>query len=91
MSYYLAITTPTSLIVMYFYNVNSFPMLTIDTGFVINAYECLNRYFNPKMLLIDILYKGPCAAYAICNTTVEVCKLISGLFQSMYLIKQNQE
>lgn len=66
-------------------------MLTIDTGFVINAYECLNGCFNPKMLLIDILYKEPCAAYAICNTTVEVRKLISGLFQSMYLLKQNQE
>lgn len=91
MSHYLAITPPTSLIVTYFYNVNAFPMLTIDTGFVINAYECLNGCFNPKMLLIDILYKEPCAAYAICNTTVEVCKLISGLFQSMYLIKQNQE
>lgn len=91
MSLYLAITPPTGLIVMYFCNVNAFPMLTIDTGFVINAYECLNGCFNPKMLLIDILLKEPCAAYAICNTAVEVCILISGLFQSMYLIKQNQE
>jgi len=32
-------------------------MLTIDTGFVINTYECLNGCFNPKMLLIDILHK----------------------------------
>lgn len=91
MSHDLAIKTPASLNVLYFYNVNSFPMLTIDTDFVINAYECLNGCVNPKMLLIDISCKDPCAAYAICNTTVEVCKLISGLFQSMYLIKQNQE
>lgn len=66
-------------------------MLTIDTTFVINAYDCLTGCFNPKMLLIDILYKEPCAAYALCNATVELCKLISGLFQSVYLIKQNQE
>lgn len=91
MSRDLAIKTPASLNVLYFYNVNAFPMLTIDTHFVINAYECLNGCVNPKMLLIDILCKDPCAAYAICNTTVEVCKLISGLFQSMYLIKWNQE
>lgn len=51
----------------------------------------LNGCVNPKMLLIDILCKDPCAAHAICNTTVEVCKLISGQFQSIYLIKQNQE
>lgn len=91
MSHYLAIKTAASLNALYFYNVNAFPMLTIVTYFVINAYECLNGCVNPKMLLIDILCKDPCAAYAICNTTVEVCKLISGLFQSMYLMKQNQE
>lgn len=89
MSCYLAINTPASPNALYFYNVKAFPMLTID--FVINAYECLNGCVNPKMLLIDIFCKDPCAAYALCNTTVEVCTLISGLFQSMYLIKQNQE
>lgn len=53
MSRDLAIKTPASLNVLYFYNVNAFPMLTIDTHFVINAYECLNGCVNPKMLLID--------------------------------------
>lgn len=91
MSHYLAIKIQPSLNVLYFYNVNAFLMLTIDTNFVINASECLSGCVNPKMLLIDILRKDPCAVYAVCYTTVEVCKLISGLFQSMYLIKQNQE
>lgn len=91
MSHYLAIKRPASLNVLYFYNVNAFPTLTLDTDFIINAYECFNGCVNPKMLLTDILCKDPCAAYAICNTTAEVCKLSSGLFQSMYLIKQNQE
>lgn len=85
MSHYLTITAPTSVIVIYFYNVNEFPTLAIDTGFVVNASECLNGCSNPKMLLIDVSRKEPCAQYAICNTTAEVCKLISGLLQSMNL------
>lgn len=91
MSHYLAIKTQASLNVLSFYNVNAFPTLAVDTDFVINASECLNGCVIPKMLLKDVLLKDPCAAYATCNTTVEVCKLISGLFQSVYLIKQNQE
>lgn len=83
----LTITAPTSVIVIYFYNVNEFPTLAINTGFVVNASECLNGCSNPKMLLIDSSRKEPCAQYAIhvCNTTAEVCKLISGLLQSMNL------
>lgn len=83
MSHSLAIKTQATLNVLYFYNVNAFPMLTVDTDFVINASECLNGCVNPKMLLIDILCKDLCAAYTTRNTTVEVCKLISGLFQSV--------
>lgn len=82
MSRYLAMTAPTSVIIMYFHNVNEFPTLTIDTGFVINAYECLNGCFNPKMLLTDLSRKEPCA---LCNTTADVCKLLSGPIQSMDL------
>lgn len=48
MSCYLAIKTPASLNILYFYNVNAFPMLTIYTDFVINAYECLKWMCQPK-------------------------------------------
>lgn len=108
MSLYVAITTPTGLIAMYFCNdVNASPMLTIDTGFVINAYECLNGCFNPKMLLIDILHKEPCAAYAVCIYSIcsiylvlhmlYVTLLLKSVYSSLAYfslcswIKQNQE
>lgn len=82
MSRYLTMTAPTSVIITCFHNVNEFPTLTIDIGFVIDAYECLSGCFNPKMLLTDLSHKEPCA---LRNTTADVCELLSGPFQSMDL------